>query len=79
LNIEYLRKYNIISKQQHGFFSCRSTVTDLLETINHWTVALQNNNRISAVHIDYSQSPKVAPETGCIKVHMVSVETCSVG
>ena len=69
--IEYLRKYNIISKQQHGFFSRHSTVTHLLEAINDWTVALQNNNGISVVYIGYSKAfdtvtPEAASEIGCI-------------
>ena len=53
---ECLRKHRIISKQQHGFFSRRSTVTNLLETLNDWTLAIQGNNRISAVYIDYSKA-----------------------
>ena len=53
---EYLRQHNIISKQQHGFFSRRSTVTNLLETLNDWSVALRDNRKISTVYIDYSKA-----------------------
>ena len=35
---DYLRIDNgVISKQQHGFISRRSTTTNLLETLNDWT------------------------------------------
>jgi len=53
---EYLQKHKIISKQQHGFFSRRSTITNLLETLNDWTLALRNNHRISVTYIDYSKA-----------------------
>ena len=53
---EYLRTHQVISAQQHGFFSRRSTVTNLLETLNDWTVAIRDNNRISTVYIDYSKA-----------------------
>ena len=54
--LEYLRNHNVINKQQHGFLKRRSTVTNLLESFNDWTIALRNNNRISVVYIDYTKA-----------------------
>jgi len=34
----YLRHHNVISKQQHGFLSGRSTTNNLLDTLNDWTL-----------------------------------------
>ena len=37
--LSYLRRHGIISKQQHGFLSGRSTTSNLLEIFNDWTFA----------------------------------------
>jgi len=52
----YLRKHNVISRQQHGFLSRRSTVSNLLETVNDWTIALKSRHMVTAVYIDYSKA-----------------------
>ena len=52
----YLRCNNLISKQQHGFLSRRSTTTNLLETLNDWTLAIDNKNALSAVYIDFARA-----------------------
>ena len=54
--LEYLRRHDIINKQQHGFLTRKSTVTNLLETFNDWTIALRDNNKMSAVYVDYSKA-----------------------
>jgi len=38
--MSYLRKKNVICKQQHGSLSGRSTTSNLLETIHDWTLTL---------------------------------------
>jgi len=40
--LTYLRRHRIISKQQHGFLSGRSTTSNLLKTFNDWTLALNS-------------------------------------
>jgi len=42
----YLRRHDVISKQQHGFLSGRSTTNNLLEMLNDWTLALNNGMSI---------------------------------
>jgi len=37
--LSYLRAHNLISKHQHGFLSKHSTVSNLLESVNDWTLA----------------------------------------
>jgi hypothetical protein len=41
----YLRSLGVFDGQQHGFLSGRSTTTNLLETLNDWTLALQDNDQ----------------------------------
>ena len=50
------RKHNVISRQQHGFINRRSTSTNLMETMNDWTLALKNKNGVTVAYIDYSKA-----------------------
>lgn len=52
----YLRVNNLITDEQHGFLTKRSTTTNLLDTLNEWTVALSNKHLISVVYIDFSKA-----------------------
>ena len=38
----YMLKHGLISKQQHGFLAKRSTSTNLVESLNDWTLAVNN-------------------------------------
>ena len=40
----YLCKHGLITRHQHGFLSHHSTTTELLETLNDWTLALRNKH-----------------------------------
>ena len=53
--LSYLRGHNIINKQQHGFLSGRSTTSNLLETLNDWTIALNYRNSIAVANIDFEK------------------------
>ena len=52
----YLRSHKLISPQQHGFLARRSTVSNLLESINDWTVAINNKNSVMIAYIDYAKA-----------------------
>ena len=54
--LSFLRKHNVISQQQHGFLSRRSTVTNLIETLNDWTIALKHRHLTTSVFVDYSKA-----------------------
>jgi hypothetical protein len=53
--INYLRQHGLITQHQHGFLSKRSTVTNLLECINDWTLAIKNKQSTTVAYIDYSK------------------------
>jgi len=53
--LTYLRQHRIISKQQHGFMSGRSTASNLLETFNDWTLALNSKNSVAVAYIDFAK------------------------
>jgi hypothetical protein len=52
----YLRQNHLITKEQHGFLTKRSTTTNLLETINDWTLIINNKKSVSAVYVDFSKA-----------------------
>jgi len=41
---KYLFEHKLINKAQHGFLVKRSTVTNLLECTQDWTVAMANRS-----------------------------------
>ena len=52
----YLHQHKLISKVQHGFKSRRSTTTNLLETINDWSLTNSNRRIASTVYINFSRA-----------------------
>jgi ribonuclease P/MRP protein subunit RPP40 len=53
---DYLNKNGLISKQQHGFLSWRSTTTNLLESLNDWSIALKDSHSVTVAYIDYTKA-----------------------
>ena len=49
--MEHFHKHKIISKAQHGFLKRLSTCTNLLESFNDWTLALQNHSGVTVALI----------------------------
>jgi hypothetical protein len=54
--ISFLRANNLISTEQHGFLSKRSTVTQLLETVFDWCSAINNRKFVDSVFIDFTKA-----------------------
>jgi len=54
--INYLLSNSLITKHQHGFLLRHSTCTNLLETVNDWTLALDNHLRTDAIYIDFQKA-----------------------
>lgn len=46
---EYMDRYNLISKCQHGFLSGRSTGTNLIECIDVWTKLLDKGKFVDHI------------------------------
>jgi len=41
---------------QHDFVKARSTCTNLLETMNDWTLSVQSNKSVTIAYIDFSRA-----------------------
>jgi len=52
----YLSENRILHHAQHGFVKGRSTCTNLLESINDWTVSLQFKRGVTVAYIDFSKA-----------------------
>jgi len=47
---------NLIRKEQHGFIRKRSTCTNILESLHHWTLNLQRHTPTDVVYFDLKKS-----------------------
>jgi len=52
----YMKASNIITRQQHGFLARRSTTSNLLDSLNDWTLAINNKQSITVAYVDYSKA-----------------------
>ena len=46
----------LISHQQHGFLRRRSTTTNLLESLNDWTLTLEGKDGVTVAYIDFAKA-----------------------
>ena len=53
---EHLVKNNILSNHQFGFVSGRSTITQLIVTLNEWLYSLDNDSPIDAAYMDFRKA-----------------------
>jgi hypothetical protein len=54
--LHYLRTHGIITRQQQGFLSGKSKATNLLATLNDWTLAVRDKCSVNEVYIDYAKA-----------------------
>ena len=53
---DYLLTNNLLRNNQHGFMPKRSTLTNLLECINDWTLCIDNKKLQSVIYIDFCKA-----------------------
>ena len=51
--LQFLSKHNLITRDQHGFLKRHSTSTNLLESINDWTLTLSNHKSVTIAYLDF--------------------------
>ena len=51
--VDHLEKSKLLSSCQHGFMVGRSCLTNLLETFESWTTALDEGHGIDVLYLDY--------------------------
>jgi ribonuclease P/MRP protein subunit RPP40 len=53
---DFLLQNDLLNKGQHGFIAGHSTGTNLLESLNEWTINLKNGNCTRVAHIDFTRA-----------------------
>jgi len=54
--LTHLSEQNIITPEQHGFLSRRSTVTNLLECSSDWNIAIDAGCGVDIIYLDYAKA-----------------------
>ena len=54
--IEYLLNNGLLGTSQHGFLPKRSTLTNLIECIDDWTLCIDNKKLQSVIYIDFCKA-----------------------
>ena len=54
--IHFLHEHNLINKHQHGFLKHHSTATNLLDTLNDWSVSITNRRYTATAYIDFQRA-----------------------
>ena len=65
--MEHLETYSLISKHQHGFMKKKSTQSNLLETFEEWTKALDDGNGLDVVYLDYRKAFNTVPHKRLVR------------
>ena len=54
---DFLMSHNLITKSQHGFLKRHSTSTNLIESLNSWTLFfLSNHKSVSVANVDFQRA-----------------------
>jgi hypothetical protein len=54
--VAYLKRNNILSDAQHGFRAKRSTITQLILSVNDWSKALDTGNQVDIAYLDFARA-----------------------
>ena len=57
----HLDEHNLITPRQHGFVKNKSCQTNLLETMEDWTRALDNGSNLDVIYLDYQKAFDTVP------------------
>ena len=72
----FLQSNHLISKNQFGFMSRRSTCSQLLATLNDWTLAVNNHAKVDTVYIDFAKAfDSISHIKLLTKIHAYGVDT----
>ena len=59
--MDHLCRQNIINKAQHSFLKQLLTSTNLLESINDWSLSLQNRCGVTIAYVDFAKAFDTMP------------------
>ena len=53
---DHLNRNNVLHHAQHGFRKGRSTVTNLLKSVNDWTISIEYKHLVTITYVDFSKA-----------------------
>ena len=65
--VEFLEREDFFTSEQHGFRSRRSCTTNLLETLEDWTCAVDEGCGVDCVFLDYQKAFDTVPHQRLLK------------
>ena len=65
--VEHVERSGLFSRHQHGFMKNRSCLTNLLETVEDWTRALEEGFGMDVLYLDYQKAFDTVPHCRLIK------------
>ena len=68
----FLEEGGLLNSNQHGFMKKRSWLTNLLETLEEWTKALDEGYGIDVIYVDYRKAFDSVPHKRLIEKLMVT-------
>jgi len=54
--LAYLLENNLITRQQSGFLSKCSTCTQLLDSVNDWTLTVRDRRSVDVIYFDFAEA-----------------------
>ena len=54
--LHFLSEHHLLTRDQHGFLKRHSTSTNLLESINDWTLTLSNHKSVTIAYLDFKSA-----------------------
>ena len=51
--IDHMKTNSLFSKKQYGFISGRSTVLQLLKTLDDWTETIDRGEELDTIYLDF--------------------------
>jgi hypothetical protein len=65
--VKFLEEKNVFTPHQHGFCRGKSCLTNLLETLELWTSALDSGYSVDSVYLDYQKAFDTVPTQRLMK------------
>ena len=65
--VNHMKENKLFSKDQHGFMNGRSTVTQLLETLEYWSMHLDSGLGVDAIYLDFQKAFDSVPYQRLLK------------
>ena len=65
--LKFAQENSFMTSDQHGFMKSRSCLTNVLETLEDWTKALESSYGIDIIYLDYQKAFDKVPHKRLLK------------